>query len=279
MKRFLLRGTTALVWASTVALGAAVPAHADGGLYGAVGGIQDPASGTLTLHVEARDPQGSLADVTLTVDGALVDTKPLCACQSAAADLKLDTTGYGDGVHHLTITIRDSDGHSAMPENRDFEILNHPPKGSPTATLNIGSGGATPLPNVNGSGGSGGVEGVSATSCRSPKLSMFLTQKPLRVSNGVPVLLKGKRYRFTGRLTCVVNGKRLSAAARSRIDVLNVVKGKTVRKGGATVRSKGKITLILAYPSSRAIEFRYSNSDGKTSKVRIRVIVSKNRKG
>jgi hypothetical protein len=51
-----------------------------------------------------------------------------------------------------------------------------------------------------------------------------------------------------------------------------------VRKGGTTVRSKGKITLILAYPTSRAIEFRYSNADGKTSKVRIRVLVSKNRK-
>ena len=63
----------------------------------------------------------------------------------------------------------------------------------------------------------------SAQQCRSPRLSVFLAQKPLRVSSGVPVLKTGKRYRFSGRLTCVINGRRRSAPKRTRIDILNTV--------------------------------------------------------
>ena len=41
-----------------------------------------------------------------------------------------------------------------------------------------------------------------------------------------------KRYRFTGRLTCVINGKRRSAPKRTRIDILNKVGKKTVDEAG-----------------------------------------------
>ena len=40
-----------------------------------------------------------------------------------------------------------------------------------------------------------------------------------------------------------------------------------------TVGSKGRLSIILSYPSSRTIIFRFTNSDGKRSQVSIRVKV------
>ena len=100
---------------------------------------------------------------------------------------------------------------------------------------------------------------------------MVLAQKPLRVSKGRPVLRANKRYRFTGRLTCVVNGnRRLGAQARSHRPAQHG-RQETIEKSGTTVRAKGAFQIILAYPSSRLITFRFTNSDGQRSQVRIRV--------
>jgi hypothetical protein len=283
MKRFLRRGTAALAWASTVALLAASPVSA-AGPTAAVGGLTDPSQGTLTLEVRASDSDGTLASTAALVDGVLASSAGLCppdsqtGCQSELARLPVDTTRYVDGVHHLAVTITDGTGAVFTVYERDFEVWNHRPTGSPTATLEIGSGGTAQQEASSHGGSSGGVQGASDSSCRSPKLSMFLAQKPLRVSKGVAVLLEGKRYRFTGRLTCVIRGKRSSAPARTRIDVFNVVRGRTVRKGGATVRANGKITLVLSYRSSRTIEFRFRAVDGTTSKVRIKVRIAQRKK-
>jgi hypothetical protein len=280
MKRVLLRGTTALVGAFAIAAGAASVAAADElPVSGALGGYRSPAAGTLELDVAGRATQAPLLDASAAVDGAQVDSAPYCAgCRSAAVRLDVDTTAYPDGTHHLTVTIRDTASRSYTIE-KDLEVWNHRPTGSPTATLNIGSApGTPPQGSVNPGAPGGGVEGAAATSCKSPRLSMFLDQKPLRVSKGVPVLLKNKRYRFTGRLTCVVNDKRKSAAKGTKISLRNTLGRKTVTKPGTKVGSAGKITLHLKYVSSRTIEFRYTGADGKTSKVRIKVRIAQ-RKG
>ena len=154
-------------------------------------------------------------------------------------------------------------------------MLNTLPINTPTQTLSIGTSGITTQGGQNGSGDSGGVGGASAQQCRSPRLSVFLDQKPLRVSRGVPVLRANKRYRFTGRLTCVINGRRRSAPKRTRIDVFNTVGKRTIEKPGVTIGSKGRLRLIVAYRSSRLITFRFINSDGQRAQVRIRVRVAK----
>ena len=65
---------------------------------------------------------------------------------------------------------------------------------------------------------------------------MVLAQKPLRVSQRhAGAASAGKRYRFTGRLTCVINGRRRSAPKRTRIDILNTVGKKTMEKPGTTI--------------------------------------------
>jgi hypothetical protein len=91
----------------------------------------------------------------------------------------------------------------------------------------------------------------------------------------VPVLVKGKRYRFTGRLTCLVNNKRVSVPKRTRIELRQIVHGKSHLKGRGTVGSRGKVVVRFSVPSSRTLEFRFITADQKVTRVRIKVRVVK----
>jgi hypothetical protein len=119
------------------------------------------------------------------------------------------------------------------------------------------------------------VLGAGAGSCVKPKLSMRLSQQPLRIHKGVPVLVKDKRYRFSGRLTCLVANKRVSAPKRTRIELRQLVGGRSHLKGHATVGSHGKLVIRLSVPTSRTLEFRFTTADKKVTRVRIKVQVVK----
>lgn len=243
----------------------------------------------------ASAPFGYPDDAPATADKPEVPSTPTTKCHDLAggdaiADLpidndclayghstmNLDTNRWLDGPHVMTIRIYDAAG-NANDVLRDYamNITNHPNLGSSSADLKIGSGNS-PTPNgaANG-GGSGGVAGETATSCNSPRLSMELSQKPLKISHGRPVLKYAKRYRFRGRLTCIVKGKRKSAPLKTPVELLNVIGKKTYRKGGATVRKNGAITIILAYKTSRTLVFRYTNPDGRRSQVKLKIQVTK----
>jgi hypothetical protein len=253
--------------------------------------------GSRKIGVTANDAGVGLDRAELYVDGALVGTGkfPSTNCKDIVpggmidlpiandcpahgdTTIDFDTNQVADGPHTLVVRAYDAAGNAAdLVSGYATEILNHPNLGSNSADLSIGSGNA-PQQNGSGSGsgGSGGVAGASATSCGSPRLSMELSQKPLKISKGVPVLKYGKRYRFRGRLTCVVDGKRRSAAVKTPIELLNTIGKKTYRKTGAAVRSKGAITLVLAYKSSRTLVFRYTNADGKRTQVKLKIKVTK----
>ncbi len=197
----------------------------------------------------------------------------------AAIKLPNGTVGLpnGDG-YSLNYRVTDWAGNE-YNESKPLSLNNNPDLGKSSQTLSIGtSGTTTPNATTNTSGGSGGVAGASAQSCRSPRLSFSLSQKPMRISKGVPVLQYGKRYRFNGRLTCVINGKRKSAPKRARVDILNKIGKKTYEKAGTTVRDTGKLTVILSYKTSRTITFRFTNTDGQRSTVSIKVKVEKKKK-
>jgi hypothetical protein len=265
-----------------IALGATTIAAADDPpITAAIAGVSSPASSDQTIQIQARDTAAKLVSASATVDGVNVGTASLCpadsitGCQAEPGSITFHSTDFADGQHHLIVTITDAAGNSAsFPQ--DFEIFNHPPATSPSATLNINS---SNTPQVNGSspngGGKGGVEGASESSCTSPKLSMQLSDKPVKLSHGHPVLLKDKRYRFTGKLTCLIGGKRHSAPQRTRVEQYDVVGKKTHFMGGTLVRAKGAISMILTVSSSRTLQFRVTAANGKTTKVSIKVVVTK----
>jgi hypothetical protein len=266
--------------------------------YAAIGGWTNPAANTLNLDVEATDKGVGLTKAEASLDGVVVASQGFggTECTELTPDdtevdlpideqcptggsvtLKVDTTGVADGDHTLSVAVYDAAGNPPFVKTDTISVLNHYNPGPSSASLTIGTSGVT---QANGSaaptnGTAGGVAGATSSSCASPKLSMFLSQKPLRVSHRIPVLKSGKRYRFNGRLTCVINGKRKSAPKRTRIDLQNVVGRHTLVKSGTSVRDKGSITILLAYKSSRTLVFRFTNVDGRHSQVKIKILVSK----
>jgi hypothetical protein len=262
----------------------AAPAHAS--VTGTLSGYPSPAGGpdpkdrAVNVVVSGRSTTGALEQASLTIGGTPAgDATFVCNsdCSIGDATIALNTANYTDGKYHLVATVRNAQGETNTAEG-DIEIWNNRgPNCSPScdATLSIGSDPTVESPSQNPPGNNGGgVEGANESSCQSPRLSMSLAQKPLRVSGGVPVLLKNKSYRFTGRLTCIVNKKRQSAAKGTRVEIRNTVGKKTVKKPSGKVGGGGKITVVLKYASSRTIEFRFTNTEGKTSKVRIKVRIA-----
>jgi hypothetical protein len=251
---------------------------------GAVGGFMTPASGTMVLNVRATDVGDGLADARALVDGIVVASTELGGAESVE-DLQLSvaTPTFGDGAHQLQVVVTDTAGNSAALLDQPFTIANTPPDRQSSALLTLSAGDTT----AGGGGSNGGgtnnggpgtVGGTGGTGsgpvCASPRLSMFLKNKPLRVSKGVPVLRRNGRYRFTGTLTCLSNGRRVRAPAGVVVSLYNQIGKKTYRKNGVTTRSGGALTIILSYPTSRVLDFRYTSPDGTTARVRIRIAVA-----
>lgn len=196
---------------------------------------------------------------------------------TGGTELKVTPTGLAAGIHHRKVTLYDAVGNATVILDEDFEIL-RPEAPISSRELSIGTSNLF-IPdlnqNVNPPGG-GGTAGSQAGACRSPRLSMSLNQKPLRISKGIPVLQAGKRYKFRGRLTCVLNGKRRSAPKRTAVLIYNKVGKKTVRKPATRVGTSGRLNVKLKYPAGkRTLIFRFTNADRQRSQVQIKIRVVK----
>lgn len=193
----------------------------------------------------------------------------------ANGDLIFDPLRLPEGTFSRTVTVYDAAG-NATPITGDVEVW-HPPAPVSTRTLNISTASVTEQPGTQNPGTrpDGAVGGAQANQCRTPRLSVTLRSKPVRVTKGTPTLRYKKSYRFTGRLTCVINGKRQSAPKRTKVSILNTVGKKTVRKPNTAIRAKGAVDLKLAFVSSRTVIFRYTNATGQKSEVKIKVRVTK----
>ena len=281
MGQMLGRVAAGMVIAIALALMGAPAAWAD--VTGVVAGVQSPASaGELDLDVLAIEGTGvGLRSATAFIDGQFKATGPFPdgACRAGAVDpppcpsnirLNVETgVPLSDGDHVLTVVVEDMDGGLWPMWSQQFEVDNTPIVSTPTVTVSIGSGAIDLPPSGSGPPPPSG----SAHACVSPRLSMFLAQRPLGFRRGVPVLSAGLRYRYLGRLTCRVNGRRRPAPQGTRIEVRNRLRGRTFVKPGVKVRKDGLIVTKLAYPSSRVIVFRARGVSGELVTVRIPIRV------
>lgn len=183
------------------------------------------------------------------------------------------------GTYGRSVVFVDAAGNRTTALDNDLFDVSVISKPVSTRTLSIGTDPLT----LNETPGApkpptGGVQGAQRNQCRTPRLSVVLNSKPVRVSKGTPVLLYKKAYKFTGRLTCVIDGKRRSAPKRTKVSILNKVGKKTVRKPNTAIRDKGGVNLKLKFVSSRTVIFRYTNADGQKSEVKIKVRVTKKKK-
>ena len=268
--------------------------------HGAVGGVSSPAVGTLDMSVFATDGGLGLASAQATLDGTqmasadiggascaelspqdtTIDLPATAGCPATASgvELKVDTTSVSDGPHQLRVVVRDAAGNAATIADEQITVRNASSRGTNTATLSIGTN-VTPVtpppppPPPPASPLGLGQTASPGPACAKPRLSVMLSSRPLHTTRGVPVLLANHAYRFTGRLTCIISGRRVSAPRGTVVEILSVI-GKKIRDdGGVTVRTKGAMSVLLAYPTRRIIRFRHRSADGSVARVSIRIAV------
>lgn len=186
----------------------------------------------------------------------------------AEAKLAIDAKGLPFGQQELVVTVVDERGEYVL-ERRTITI-EPMPVFNKTVVVQVGSGKIEPPSSPPG----GPVDPETGPTCRSPRLSMRLADTPLRFRRGVPVLKRGKTYRYKGKLSCRINGKRKPAPRGMGVQVRNRLRaGWTVVKPSVEVRKAGEIVARLAYRSSRTIIFRVRGARGELVTVRIPIRV------
>ncbi len=250
----------------------------------ALGGLRDPAQGVLVLTVSARDTGGSgLLSATASLGGATPVVARFgdetCATQTPAAcpevgtvELEVPTTSHPDGPHNLDFHVNDAAGNVSATVERVITVRNTPAVYASTVTVHVGTGVA--IPPAPSSAGAGARPGSVAPTCQSPRLRVALTRKPLRrMRSGVPVLVAGKSYRFSGGLTCMVGTRRVNAPRGVPIDVYHHFGRRVVRKPSAKTQLKGRVVVNQRLYGSRVIVFRVGGKRREVVAVRIRVAV------
>jgi len=251
----------------------------------AIGGAQSPAAGTLQLFLSAIDDGLGLARATATIDGiaagglqfggpactdlsasgATIDL-PLSAVEdnscprTVSTSLAVDTRVVADGTHQLQVVVTDAAGLTAV-FSETIQIENNRQQQSNTATIGVGNG------NQSGNDPPGGT----ASPCLSPMLKMKLASRPVKWAKKrrIPVLRRGKKYLFTGTLTCLKDGRRVAAPSGTTIGVYGARGKRAWRLKDVTV-VEGRIRVTVRFYKSRAILFRYVLSDGPPVLLRLK---------
>jgi len=259
---------------------------------GLVSGLRSPARGALELSLSAQDPGSGLAGAEASLDGGAAASVQLSGNSVSAVPLSLDTTAVPDGTHQLAVRVSDAAGNSATLVERQIAVRNAPIVTGSRASVTVGvsshsnpgKGGEKGKGGENGKGKGKGVA-LQSRVCRAPRLRMRLAKRPLWYTRPkhVPALRFRHRYPYTGRLTCRVDGRRVSAPKGTPIDVFYRVweitfkrrrgQVKKLRKRPIRVRKGGRIWVRLGgFGSGRTLIFRYRRSDERTrSKLRVAV--------
>jgi hypothetical protein len=260
---------------------------------GAVGGVMSPARGALRLELRASDAGSGLSSGVARIDDTVMAIAQLgtpgcqdlspgdaavdlalgasCSHSTAGTSLVVDLSGVPDGSHRLRVTVDDMSGNRTTVVDEEIVVANEQPARKATATLDIGSGGA----NAGTGSRPGSQNGPARASvgCRQPRLSVFLTDAPLRIVRGRPVLVAKRRYRYSGRLTCQRGETRRPAAVGTRVLIVGKRRGRVVHRTFTRVRSRGRIRVALAYRTSRTVVFQHTGADGRKARVRIGIRV------
>jgi hypothetical protein len=257
-----------------------MPAGAQASTSGAVGGVRDPAGGVLELTVQAVETEGiGLRRATVILAGTALDSESfadpdcvpgVCPAVGTVA-LTAPTYGVPDGPARLEVTVEDAAGTVTHVVDQRVTIVNQQPTSTSTVTVTVGAGSKKPQTGPGGPGGPGGPSGPSG--CAAPRLSMFLAQRPLRIRRGVPVLAAGRKYRFRGRLTCVIDGRRKAAPRGTLVQVRDRRKRRTIERPAARVKTGGAIVAKLAHRRSCTVVFRIRGAGGHMVSVRIPIRV------
>ncbi len=138
----------ALAWA-------AAPAQAD--VVAAVGGVRDPAAGTLALVVQATDDSGAGVRSARAVLGGRAFPAAAFDCLAACpgtgtVTLPVATNLVADGPQRLQVVVEDGSGAVVRRARPQHRVTNTITPGSTSVTIVLGSGTARPQPSPPGDG-------------------------------------------------------------------------------------------------------------------------------
>ncbi len=261
------------------------PGVRDSAPSGAVGEVQSPAEAgsTLSLTIDASDTSSGLASAQASIDGNTASVS-LCSappCPQAVSNVPLSIDVGTAGSHVLLVTVTDAVGNTGTLLEAPIEVLDPVPLGSNTVTVGItamheGSSVEPPEEPAHKHLPKEPPPRVPPV-CPSPMLEMHLASKPLGYTRrGVPVLRRDRRYRFTGRLTCLHGHRRASAPEGTPVRVLYRVGRHTFTTGHDTMLvHKGGLNAMFGFKSARTIIFRYSQAGGEDVEVRISMAIAR----
>ena len=207
---------------------------------GAVGGLRSPASGTLQLLLYASDKGSGLASAVASLDGSPASSATLSGASVSAVPLPIDTSSVPDGPHQLTVRVTDAAGNTATLLDRQIAVRNTPPLTGKVASVTVG----VATKEDPGGNGKGGGKGKGKGPCHHPKLKMRLLAKPLwRTRPGrLPVLRFRRPHPYRGHLTCLIDGRRVSAPEGTAVQVFYRIWKRSFRKRRGPIQvKKGQI--------------------------------------
>jgi hypothetical protein len=261
------------------------PGVQDGAPGGSVGGVQSPAEtgSTLSLTIDASDTGSGLVGARASIDGNAASVS-LCSappCPEAVSNVPLSVDVGGAGSHVLLVTVTDAAGNTGTLLETPIEVLAPVQSASNTVTVGISArhdGPPVEAPPEEPAHKHPLEEPPSEMPpvCPSPMLEMGLASRQLGYTRqGVPVLRRGRRYRFTGRLTCLHGRRRVSAPDGTPVRVRYKVGRRTFTAGrGTMLVHGGSLSALLGFKSARTIVFGYSQASGEDVEVRIPVAIA-----
>lgn len=252
---------------------------------GAVGEVQSPAEAdsTLSLTIDASDTGSGLASAQASIDGNTASVN-LCStppCPQAVSNIPLSIDVGTAGSHVLLVTVTDAVGNTGTLLEAPIEVLDPVPPGSNTVTVGISAAheGPSAEPPEEPAHKHPLKEPPSRVPpvCPSPMLEMHLASRPLGYTRkGLPVLRRSRRYRFTGRLTCLHGHRRASAPNGTPVRVLYKVGLRTFKaRPGTMLVHGGSLSAMFAFKSARTMIFRYSQAGGEDVEVRISTAIAR----
>ncbi|HEU0249154.1 MAG TPA: hypothetical protein VFR48_00370 [Solirubrobacteraceae bacterium] len=235
------------------------------------------------MTVDAADSDSGLASAQVSIDGNTASVS-LCSsrpCPETVSDVPLAVDVGGVGLHVLLVTVTDVAGNTGTLLETSVEVLAPVPPGSNTVTVGISArhdGPPTEGPLEEPGHKHPSEEGPPKPPiCPSPMLEMKLASRPVGYTReGVPLLRRGRPYRFTGALTCLHGRRRVRAPDGTPVRVLYQIGRRTFRASRDTmIVHGGKLSAMLTFKSARTTIFRYSQIGGEDVEVRIRTAIAR----
>lgn len=201
--------------------------------------------------------------------GGLLDLSAtgLCQARVTAAPIDINVAALAEGPHSVQVVVADAVGNEATLMSSSFVVFDPPRTPQQTSvTLGLNAGGpAVPTSPATGGGSSGGsvlsdggvlTETAAGRACEKPRLSVMMVTRPSGVYRSWVLVRRGTTVFFRGRVTCLVNGKRVAPPTGTQVRVSRLrSRGGFVDARRPVLRRDGTFRWFQTRVTSRTLRF------------------------